>query len=386
MTRTPFFIRALAASSLAIVAAASGAAAQGTTSAQSFGYPVGELSTRALGTAGAIGEVDARSSINPAALVLQPQGAVFAQYDPELRTVTTSAGTAHTTTARFPNVGAVLPVNRRLVLGVSASTFLDRTWETNTSRTLKFAPTDDSLVTFNERRKSDGGIEDLRLAVAYAVTPSVRFGLALNGYTGSTRVTASELFADTLQYRDVTQVSDVSYGGTAVTAGLIVDLLPKLNISVSGRKGGHATMYVNDTAAVHGDIPDRYSGSVSFEGLPGTIIAARVSRELWSQMASLSASGAHAVDATDMSLGAESAGPRLGGFPLLLRAGIRRRDLPFQVGTTTVRETSFGGGIGLPIAYDRVTFDVSVLRSNRTGVAGVDEHAYNLSFGLRVRP
>ena len=385
MTRTPSFIRALAASSLAIVAAASGAAAQGTTSAQSFGDPVGELSTRALGTAGAIGEVDARSSINPAALVLQPQGAVFAQYDPELRTVTTSAGTAHTTTARFPNVGAVLPVTRRLVLGVSASTFLDRTWETNTSLTRQFAPTD-SLVTFNERRKSDGGIEDLRLAAAYAVTPSVRFGLALNGYTGSTRVTASELFTDTLQYRDVTQVSNVSYGGTAVTAGLIVDLLPKLNVSVSGRKGGRVTMYVNDTAAVHGDIPDRYSGSVSFEGLPGTIIAARFSRELWSQMASLSASGAHAVDATDMSLGAESAGPRLGGFPLLLRAGIRRRDLPFQVGTTTVRETSFGGGIGLPIAYDRVTFDVSVLRSNRTGVAGVDEHAYNLSFGLRVRP
>ena len=165
MTRTPLFIRTLAAASLALAATATGAVAQGTTSAQSFGYPVGELSTRALGTAGALGEVDARSSINPAALILQPQGAVYAQYDPELRTVTTSAGTAHTTTARFPNVGAVLPVNRRLVFGASASTFLDRTWETNTSRSLKFTPTD-TLVTFNERRKSDGGIEDLRLAAA----------------------------------------------------------------------------------------------------------------------------------------------------------------------------------------------------------------------------
>lgn len=385
MTRTSLFLRTVAAAALALGTSAATAAAQGTTSAQSFGYPVGELSTRALGAAGALGEVDARSSINPSALVLQPQGAVFAQYDPELRTVTTSAGTAHTTTARFPNVGAILPVNRRLVLGASASTFLDRTWETNTSRALAFGPVD-TLVTFNERRKSDGGIEDLRLAAGYILTPSVRVGLAADGYTGSTRVTASELFSDTLQYRDVTQVSNVSYGGTAVSAGIDVDLLPRLNVAVSGRKGGHATMYVNDTAAVHGNIPDRYSGSITFAGLPGTILAARYSRELWSQMASLSASGAAAVDATDVSLGAESAGPRIGGFPLLLRAGIRRRDLPFPVNGSTVRETSWGGGLGLPVAYDRVTFDIAVLRSSRTGVAGVDEHAYNLSFGLRVRP
>lgn len=383
MTRTILFLRAGTAVVLATAFGAT-AAAQGTTSAQSFGYPVGELSTRALGTAGALGEVDARSAINPSSLVLQPQGAVYAQYDPELRSVTTSAGTAHTTTARFPNVGAVLPINRRLVLGVSASTFLDRTWETNTSRTQQF--TQDTNVTYNERRKSDGGIEDVRLAAGYTLTPSVRIGIAGHGYTGSTRVTASELFGDTLQYRNVTEVSNLSYGGTAISAGVEIDLLPKLNFAVSGRRGGHATLYVNDTAAVRGNIPDRYSGSISFEGLPGTLIAARYSRELWSRMASLSTSGASPVDASDMSLGAESAGPRIGAFPLLLRVGVRRRDLPFPVGTATVRETSWGGGLGLPIAYDRVTFDVAVLRSSRTGVAGVSEHAYNLSFGLRVRP
>jgi hypothetical protein len=87
-----------------------------------------------------------------------------------------------------------------------------------------------------------------------------------------------------------------------------------------------------------------------------------------------------------MSVGLESAGPRIGGFPLLVRLGIRRRDLPFPVSGSTVKETQFGGGLGIPVAFDRVTFDIAALRSNRTGVAGVDEHAYNLSFGLRVRP
>lgn len=384
MTRTIFTLRSLAAAACVLAAGATTVAAQGTQSAQSFGYPVGELSTRALGTAGALGEVDARSAINPSSLLLQPQGAIFAQYDPELRTVTAGGKTAHTTTARFPNVGAVMPINRRLVLGASASTFLDRTWETTTTRTQAFGA--DTAVTFDERRRSEGGIEDLRLAVAYAVSPSVRFGIAGHGYTGSTRVTASELFADTLQYRNVSQVENLSYSGNAISAGLEVDLLPKLNIAVSGRKGGHATMFVNDTAAAHGNIPDRYSGSVTFEGIPGTILAARYARELWSQMASLSASNASPVDASDVSVGLESAGPRLGGFPLLVRAGIRRRDLPFPVNGTSVRETSWGGGLGLPIAYDRVTFDLAVLRSTRSGVAGVDEHAYNISLGLRVRP
>jgi hypothetical protein len=386
MIRTTFTSRSLAAAVAALVVAAFGrtAQAQGTVSAQSFGYPPGEMSTRALGTAGAVGEIDARSPINPSALVLQPQGAVFAQYDPELRSVTTQSGTANTTTARFTNVGAVLPVNRRLVLGASATTFLDRTWKTQRSRTQALGP--DTTVTSTEVRKSDGGIEDLRFGAGYEVNKRFRVGLAAHGYTGSTRVTASELFTDTLRYRDITQVANLSYTGTAVSAGMEFDVLPKLNVAMSARKGGSATMYVGDTVLAHGNIPDRYSASVSFEGLPGTLVAARYARERWSQMAALSTTGSSAVDASDMSVGLESAGPRIGGFPLLVRLGIRRRDLPFPVNGATVKETQFGGGLGIPVAFDRVTFDIAALRSNRTGVAGVDEHAYNLSFGLRVRP
>jgi hypothetical protein len=117
------------------------------------------------------------------------------------------------------------------------------------------------------------------------------------------------------------------------------------------------------------------------------MIAARASHETWSELGGLSYAHTLAVDANDVSLGVESSGPRIGGgFPILVRLGVRRRTLPFAVGTSAIQETSFGGGIGIPIAFDRVTLDMALLHEARTGVAGVSERGYNLSFGLQVHP
>lgn len=362
--------------------------AQGAASVQGFGYPPGELSTRALGTAGALGDVDARSPINPAAIAIRSAAQVYAQYDPEFRSVTGQSGaTSSSLIARFPNVGGILPVSQHLVIGVSASTLLDRTFATQTASTLYLAG---DTVAATEALKSQGGITDLRLAAAYAFGPRFRVGVGLHGYTGSDRVTSSDVFSDTLRYRDITQVANLSYSGKGVSAGVEVEPFSKLSLAVSARKGGGITMYANDTAVTHASIPDRYSGSVSFLGLPGTVIVARASHERWTELAALSTMTAPVVDANDFSLGIESAGPRVGGFPLLVRLGARRRTLPFAVATPTgnssVQETSFGGGLGVPIAFDRVTLDLAALRSSRTGVAGISEHAYNLSFGLQVHP
>jgi hypothetical protein len=371
------------AAALLAVLGASPALAQGTVSSQSFGYPPGQLSTRALGTAGALGDIDGRSAINPAALVLNPAPEVYAQYDPELRTVDGPGGKGTSTTSRFPNVGAALPVNNHFVLGFSVSTLLDRTWATEHQVTRQIGT---DMAESTESLRSDGGIADLRFAAGFAVTSRFRIGLGLHGYTGSTNVTAKNIYADTLRYRNVTQTSELSYTGQAISAGFILDVLPHLSVAASARKGGKATMYVNDTVLTHANIPDRVSGTISFQGIPGTVVAIRGARERWSQMASLSTVNATVVDATDLSAGVESAGPHVGALPILFRAGIRSRTLPFPVGTETVHETSYGGGVGIPIAYNRVRLDISALRSSRTGVAGVSEHAYNLSFGLQIQP
>jgi hypothetical protein len=363
---------------------ASLAHAQGSLSLQGFGYPPGELSTRALGTAGALGEIDPRSPINPASLAIRPAAQVYAQYDPELRRVTADGLTSSTTTARLPNVGGILPINRRLVIGFSASTFLDRSWETSRARSQAFGT---DTVPFNESLKSEGAITDVRFALAYAVTSRIHIGAGFNTFPGSMRLTSNEIFADSTLYRSITQISEVSFSGNALSAGVEAEVLPGLSLAFSGRKGGTAKMFTNDSLLTTAKIPDRYSGSIAFSGIPGTTVAVRASHENWSKMNSLSYSGANAVDANDLSAGVESNGPRIGGgFPILLRVGARRRTLPFQTGTSSIQETSFGGGIGVPIAYDRVTFDIAALHTTRTGLAGVTERAYNLSFGLQVHP
>ncbi|MEO7041842.1 MAG: hypothetical protein ABI035_06255 [Gemmatimonadaceae bacterium] len=357
--------------------------AQGSVSLQGFGYPPGELSTRALGTAGALGDIDPRSPINPAALGVLPATQFYAQYDPEFRRVTSAGVTAGTTTSRLPNIGGVLPINDHFVIGFSAASLLDRTWETNRARVQVFGT---DTIPFSERLKSNGALTDVRFALAYSPNSRVHVGVGVHTFPGSMQLTSNELFPDSTQYQSITQISEVSFSGTAYSAGAVIDVLPSLTVAFSGRKGGTSKMFANDSLLTTSHIPDSYSGSIAFTGIPGTTVAIRGQHDNWSQMTALSYSGATGVDANDVSAGVESNGPKLGGFPLLLRVGVRRRDLPFLVGTQTVQETSFGGGIGVPIAYDRVTFDIAALHTNRTGVAGVTERAYNLSFGLQVHP
>jgi hypothetical protein len=102
-------------------------------------------------------------------------------------------------------------------------------------------------------------------------------------------------------------------------------------------------------------------------------------------------------DVVEFGVGADVAGPRLGGSPILLRVGGRWRELPFGVravvlralpAASDIRETAYTGGIGLPLAAGRVVIDFGAQRATRSSDtrSDVSEQAWTLSFGLRVRP
>ena len=93
--------------------------AQGNLSTQGFGYPTGQLSTSSLGAGGGVGEFDPESGLNPAALASLTRPMIHLQFDPEFRSVSTPAGTDHTTTMRFPLLSAGLPISSSFVLGLS---------------------------------------------------------------------------------------------------------------------------------------------------------------------------------------------------------------------------------------------------------------------------
>jgi hypothetical protein len=367
---------------LAIVAARGGA--QGALSLEGLGYPPGQFSARAEGTGGALADFDPLSLVSPAAIASAGSAALFFQYSPEFRRVTTASGSAKTTTARFPLVAGVLPMGEQWALGLSSSTFLDRSSETSLERTQIIGANTDT-VTVTEQNKVLGAINDVRLALAWSRSSVFRIGAGLHVFAGSNRLTLSQLFPDSAKYISTTQTGRISYAGLAASLGVEIHPSRVLALAVSGRKGGDLRAESGDSAIGSGRIPDHYSASVTFEGIPGAAISARVAHDAWSSLNSLS-SGIQGFDGWDSAVGVEASGPRFLQRIITVRAGARFRTLPFGFNGEKVSETSLAAGLGVPLTRDRAAFDFSIQRASRTAGSDVKERGFILSFGLRVSP
>jgi hypothetical protein len=367
-----------------VVAAHGGA--QGAISLQGLGYPAGGISARAEGTGGGIADFDAFSAVSPASLAGVGSSSLFFQYSPEFRKVTTSSGTANTTTARFPVIMGVLPMGQSWTLGLSTSTFLDRSSETTLQRLqIVGSPTD--TVTLTERNKVLGAINDFRLALAWSKSPKLRIGVGGHVFAGSNRVTFSQLFPDSTEFISSSQAERISYTGFAASLGLEFHPVRAIGFAISGRKGGDLRAQSGDTAIGDARLPDHYSGSVTFEGIPGVTLSARAAHDNWSTLSSLSSTGIQAFDGWDIGAGAEATGPRIMQRIVTLRAGARFRTLPFGLNGEKVTEKTFAAGFGAPLTRERASLDVSFQRAARSAASSdVKERGYILSIGLRVSP
>jgi hypothetical protein len=363
---------------------ASVAGAQGALSLQGLGYPSGGMSARAEGTGGGLADFDALSLTSPAAIAGVGTASLFFQYSPEFRKVTTSSGTANTTTARFPLIAGVLPMGQSWTLGLSSSTFLDRSTETSLTRLETVGGTTDT-VTVTEQNRVLGAINDVRLALAWSNSPKFRIGVGGHVFSGSNRITFSDLFPDSSKYISTSQTSNLSYAGFAASVGVEVHPSRVLGFSVAARKGGDLRAESGDTTVATARLPDHYSASVMFEGIPGAAISARVAHDSWSSLSSLSTSGIQAFDGWDIGAGIEASGPRLMQRIVTLRAGARTRTLPFGFNGEKVKENTFAAGLGFPLTRDRASFEFAAQRASRKA-ADVNERGFILSFGLRVSP
>jgi hypothetical protein len=373
---------------MACAAMPSLALAQGTLSTQGFGYPPGQMSARALATGGGLAEFDADTPINPAAIALTGEPRLFLQYEPEFRKLTNGSLSASTTTSRFPLIGVQVPAGTHTTVGISVSTFLDRSSSTKISRTLNVAG---DTVTANETNRVEGAVNDIRLAVGYTPSSKVQIGLGGHVFTGQNRDNFSQVFPDSLKFSNISQISTLAFTGYGVSAGVVVRPSKVFGIGLSGMKGGTISTHAGDTLVSQANIPDRYSLGVSYEGIPGSSISAHVSHEQWSKLDGLGgAGGSTAADGWDAGGGVEAVGPQVAARQTVLRLGARYRTLPFVVAGGQVKELSFAGGIGAQFFRNRASFDVTLEHSSRTAdasaLSALKERAYILSFGLRVRP
>ena len=374
----------LVAVAFALTLTAGGAAAQAALSVQGLGFPPGQLSTRAEGSGGSTADFDPLTAINPASIASVGITSLFLQYAPEFRRVTAGSGSANTMTARFPIFGAVMPVGSSWTAGFSASTFLDRSFETRSQRTeIIGAPEDEVQVT--ERLRVLGAINDLRLGMAWGGSQKLRIGAGAHLFTGRNRITLDEIYSDSVRNTSNTQQSSVSFSGFAGSVGISYHPSRLIGFALSGRKGGELRAESGDTAIATANIPDRISAGITYEGITGATLSARVSHERWSSLAGLSGSS-EVFDGWDSSVGAEVSGPRLMQRILTLRAGGRYRTLPFGFNGSKVSETAFMAGFGAPLTRNRATLDFAVQRAVRSSSGDINERGFIFSFGLRVSP
>jgi hypothetical protein len=382
MMRTRSFLTA-AALLLVLPAAAS---AQGTLSALGFGYPSGQISTRALAAGGAIAEFDPNSSTNPATIPSFGGSALYLQAEPEYRKLTAGTGSENAMIARHPLVVAAVPLRSTLYAGLSLSNLLDRSFETNVRGTQQVG---DSTLGTTNFFKSDGAIADVRVALAWVARSWLRVGIAGHAITGDNRLRNSQRFDDSVRFAPLVDTSTVTYVGSAVSAGVSVFAGSVAGFAASYRKGGTMTVKHGDETLGKATVPDRMSFSAAFLGIRGTSIAARASKDTWSNMKGLGSSTLPIADEWDTSVGADVAGPRIAGRSLQLRAGGRWRTLPFGLPTSQVKENSVSFGVGTLMARNRDALDLAGIRSVREPVSttiDLRETAWTVSVALTLRP
>ena len=278
--------------------------AQGSLSTQGFGYPPGQVSARAVGTGGGSAEIDPLSPINPAALINWGASAVFLQAEPEFRTVTVNGLESRTTTWRYPLVMGALSVGPRAIVALSSSTLLDRTWSTTEEADIDVEGTPTAAIT---TYNSEGAINDIRLAGAYAPRPWLRLGLGAHAFTGRNLLTLRTEFLDSLAFTLLESTTSISYGGNAVSAG-VEARVRNFSVAASGRVGGSITAERNDSTLSRGDVPTRFGVGVAYLGIRGGTIGLRASHEGWSSLSKLGSAGFTAHDAWDLGAGADVPG------------------------------------------------------------------------------
>jgi hypothetical protein len=363
-------------------------AAQGTLSSQGFGYPTGQVSAHALGTAGALAPFDPASPINPAALAGLSRSAFTVQLEPEYRTVSPAGGgrTERTDTQRLPLLAAGLRFGRgRFALGVAASTFLDRSWATTSTGTARIGT--ETLPTI-DRASSRGAIADLRFAFAWNVHRTVRVGAAYHALTGENVVVQARTFGDSAQFGGITDSTLVGYRGLAGSVGVEWTPVRGVGLAAHARRGGDIETYTGSTVRSRATVPAREGIALRVDRFAGLALLAAVDRTRWTDLRSLGSPRMSVHDATTVALGTEVQGPAMRGRFVQFRGGWRTRDLPFGVdgNPNPVGERAWTAGVGLPVAGPYADLDLGLQRATRRATGLGTERAWTIGVAVTVRP
>ncbi len=350
-----------------------------------IGIPGRASSVRSRALGGAVDLVDPGSAANPASIALSNRLSVSGMSETTNRKFTAGGVSSdNLRDTRFPFAQISGPIQGSpLSFGVSYSVYAERSYDIAMVDTLTIR---DGEVEVSDRLKSDGGIADVRAAVAWMFGPRLQVGAGVHILSGSTRERLERQFSDPL-YVDLVQTGDVDYTGWALSVGAVVTPSSRLRVGAAVRRDSRLNVSDALLPALEVQLPWTFSAGVTFVPARLLRISASAQRRTWSaarddvpQWLTLSV-----YDTWEFGTGLELGGPEAGGAPFPVRAGFRYVQLPFSPVDDQPREIGVSLGSGVLFAGNRAFFEFAIERVMRDG-GGATERAWQLALGLTLRP
>lgn len=352
---------------------------------RSLGLPLTPASTAAQGMGAAWATFDPESPLNPAALTRMNRAIATFNLRQHWRSSENPFGSASGNDTQFPLVIVGGPIGRRIGYGVSAAGLTDRTFSVPLTDTLVIR--DQDLIV-NDTLTSRGGITDIRLGVAYALTTRWSIGVGLHGLTGTNRIDYRRSFSDSA-YFPVRLRNELSVAGPGISVGLLGEPVTGLRVSAMYRKDGDLRLNKDSTRIASIPMPATIAGGILWTGarlgLGGHVLARN-----WSVQNEylLDEGGTGATNTLEVAVGGQVLSDPKQPLRLPLRFGARYASLPYPVavGGEAGKELALATGTGFMMGGGRAVVDLMLEYARRSNGARYTEQALTLGVGVAIRP
>ncbi|HSR41476.1 MAG TPA: hypothetical protein VLL48_04885 [Longimicrobiales bacterium] len=296
-------------------------------------------------------------------------------------------------THRFPLLGVAYPFgSANGIATLTFSGYMDQRWEVVRDGSVELAGVS---VPITDTFRSDGGISVLRLGWSHRLREGLAVGATVGSYLGDGRRAFrrsfdAEALGDTATVVEFVTQGEWRYTGPTASVGVSWDATDLIRVAGSVIWSGdlHADAKgETESRSRDFDLPTEYRFGAS--GNLGSGIAVNLGLQYadWSGADDDFEDASTAGAVWSLGGGLEWEGPTLLGRNFPLRAGYRRRELPFRFEGSAPSESAFAAGVGLNLleAEDLplARIDIAVEMGDREG-GSISESFTRATFTLRV--
>lgn len=382
---------------LSLSALATSASAQSIFSSHGFGVPLAPLDPRsqALGGIG-VGILGYNPSlINPAELAVFPFRGAAAAMQSSSRDIELGSTGGGIDSNRFPLLRVVYPLSLRLTAGVGYGGFLDQSWAVEVPR---HAWIGGDSVDIRDAINFEGGVAQLRVGLAYALTPGLSVGVDGGIYTGSLKEQFSREFASGAPEGVVPVERSTIWTQRAplISAGIRWD--PASLVRLSGSLTWAGTMKRTERSTGPRDevlrtqqiqLPLQAAAGASAYLAPGVLATVATQWAGWSRAAGSFSAESAPADTWEYGAGLEFSRMTIGNAGIPIRFGYRHAQLPFSYQGVTPTEWTASFGFGLQLARTDygplATLDAAIDRGRRSADGtGLSESFWRITLGMGI--